>query len=72
MAIKRNKLLQKRYKKKRTWQMKYDYHKIASLQNKKYDLQRELWIEKDWKKRKRLEYEIQMINIKMAIEKLKR
>lgn len=52
--------------------MKYDYHKIASLQNKKYDLQRELWIEKDWKKRKRLEYEIQMINIKMAIEKLKR
>ena len=51
--------------------MKYDYHKIASLRNKKYELQRELWIEKDWKKRKKLEYEMKMIDIKVAIERLK-
>ena len=51
--------------------MKYDYNKIVCLRNKKYDLQRELWIEKDWKKRKKLEYEMKMIDIKVAIEKLK-
>ena len=51
--------------------MKYDYNKIVFLRNKKYELQRELWIEKDWKKRKKLEYEMKMIDIKVAIEKLK-
>ena len=49
----------------------FDYDKINCLRKKRIQTYKEMWLEKDIKKRKRLELEIKILDIKTAIEKLK-
>lgn len=51
--------------------MKYDYEKVKCLKKKKVDLYRKMWAEKEYKKKRRLELEIKIIDFKVEIEKLK-
>ncbi len=51
--------------------MKYDYEKMNYLRKKRAGLVRKKLVEQDYKKRKKFEFEIKMLDIKMAMERLK-
>jgi hypothetical protein len=51
--------------------MGYDYEKVVCLTRQKMDLMKKMWQEKDYKKRKTLEYRVKIMDMKIAIEKLK-
>ena len=50
---------------------RFDYDKINCLRKRRIQTYKDMWLEKDFKKRKRLELEIKILDIKTAIEKLK-
>lgn len=51
--------------------MKYDYEKMAQLRKQRWQLYKDMLQEKDYKKKKRLEFKVKILDIKMAIERLK-
>jgi hypothetical protein len=51
--------------------MNYDYEKIVCLNKQKTDLMKKMWQEKEYKKKKAIEYKVKIIDLKIAIEKLK-
>ena len=51
--------------------MKYDYEKMNCLKQKRSKMYKEMWLEKDSLKKKKLQFEIKILDIKMAIERLK-
>jgi hypothetical protein len=51
--------------------MKYDYEKIVCLNKQKQELTKKMWQEKDYKKKKAIEYKVKILDLKIAIERLK-
>lgn len=51
--------------------MNYDYEKIACLRKQMAEKRKLLTGEKDYDKRKRLEMEIKILDLKIMIEKIK-
>jgi len=51
--------------------MKYDYDKMRSWRKKRIELVKQKLVEQDYKKKKKLEFEIKILDIKMAMERLK-
>jgi len=51
--------------------MKYDYEKMECLRKERSIKYKEMWLEKDNYKKRKLQLEIKILDLKMAIEKMK-
>jgi len=51
--------------------MEYNREKINDLQKKRNKKHKEMWVEKDSLKKRKLQAEIKILDLKMAIEKMK-
>jgi len=51
--------------------MKYDYEKLECLRKERSKKYKEMWLEKDRYKKARLQFEIKILDIRIAMEKMK-
>ena len=51
--------------------MGYDNEKMNLLKKKRSKIYKEMWLEKDSLKKRKLQAEIKILDLKMAIEKMK-
>ena len=51
--------------------MWYDIDKMNGLKKKRSELYKKMWLEKDSLKKRKLQAEIKILDLKMAIEKMK-
>lgn len=51
--------------------MQYDYEKLEGLNKERSRKYREMWIERDYYKKRKLQLEVKILDLKIAIEKMK-